>query len=477
MCEKWICSQRKLFSCHIPDGRVTEVELVEEQVSGMLPGIPPRPVPEHFRVNVICTPEPGSRINIEIWLPTKTWNGDLLGTGNGGAAGSIVSIMMTGPLRMGFAVANTDMGTSAGPDSGIGNEAVWRDFGYRSTHLMTTAAKEVLKAYYGVPQKHAYFFGSSTGGQQALMEAQRFPEDYDGILASAPAWDRTNLHIGFLWDWLALGGKEAAGLFSEKDQMRITKAILENHGEIGGRQPGDDFMVHPDKIRVTRDTLESAGITERQIEALLKIYQGVIDPVTGERIHEPTLMPGSETGDLSLLAREQPEFERDFLYIIRWALGANADLSKFDFHRDTQIVREKLSETLNAAQADLSPFRDQGHKLLLIHGTADPIIPYTSSLRYYKQVSQRMGNVDDFFRVFLAPGMGHGFGGPGVQDISGVFPATPEDREHNALLALKDWVETGTAPDVLYPVAFKPEPLSAFMDDGVAYQREVRAYR
>ncbi|MBQ3147726.1 MAG: tannase/feruloyl esterase family alpha/beta hydrolase, partial [Oscillospiraceae bacterium] len=231
----------------IEHGVVTDVQLVEAGAPASFPGLPVGPAPEHIKVCVTCKPEEGSNIRIEVWLPTDGWNGDLVGVGNGGAAGHILPFVMVGPLRLGFAVTTTDMGTSAGPDCGIGNKAVWKDFGYRSTHLMTLAAKAIVENFYGVPPKHSFFTGSSTGGQQALMEAQRYPEDYDGILASAPAWDRVNLHLGFLWDWMALNKGETA-LFSKEDADKIVKTILNQCGTEGGRRPGDDFMYHPHKL-------------------------------------------------------------------------------------------------------------------------------------------------------------------------------------------------------------------------------------
>ncbi len=295
--------QQQLLDTPIPFGTVTAVEWKPEETTSFFPGIPSQPLPEHIRIAVTCRPEPASDIKTEVWLPTETWNGDLLGVGNGGCAGMIVPILMTGPLRMGFAVANTDLGTSAGPDSGVGNPAVWEDFGHRATHLMTLATKALIQAFYGKPQNHAYFTGNSTGGQQALMEAQRYPEDYDGILALAPAFDRINLHIAFLRDWLALGGREAEGLFTKEDETRMVSAILENCGETGGHRPGDDFLYHPAAISLTREVLEQAGLTQRQIQARLQIQEGTVDPETGEQIYEPTLMPGSEAEDLSLVIR------------------------------------------------------------------------------------------------------------------------------------------------------------------------------
>lgn len=237
-------------------------------------------------------------------------------------------------------------------------------------------------------------------------------------------------------------------------------------------------MYHPHKIAMSPDVLVDAGLSQQQMEALMKIYQGLTDPATGERIYEPSMMPGSEACDLGLTHRcEHPSFEQGYFYIFRWVLGTDFDFLKFDFEKDAQKVHDALDPYLNATSADLSAFRDRGGKLLLIHGTADPIIPYTSSIRYFKQVRTELGEVDSFFRLFLTPGMAHTTGGPGVQDIVFGLPATPKDSKHLGLLAVKEWVETGIAPDALYPVAFKADnPISAFMPDGMAYEREIFPY-
>ena len=237
-------------------------------------------------------------------------------------------------------------------------------------------------------------------------------------------------------------------------------------------------MYHPHKIVMSPDVLVDAGLSNQQIEALMKIYQGLTDPATGERIYEPTMMPGSEACDMGLTLRcEHPGFAEGMFYIFRWVLGKDFDFTKFDFQEHRRKVYEELDSYLNATSADLSAFQARGGKLLLIHGTADPIIPYTSSIRYFKQVRKELGEVDSFFRLFLAPGMAHTTGGPGVQDIVFGLPATPKDSKHLGLLALKDWVETGGAPEALYPVAFKADnPVSAFMPDGMAYEREIHPY-
>lgn len=434
-------------------------------------------LPDHVKVSVECTPETGSFIRIEVWLPTENWNGDFMGTGNGGAAGALIPLMMQGPLGLGYAVANTDMGTSAGPDCGIGNKAVWKDFGYRATHLMTLAAKELIERFYGVPPKYSYFSGGSTGGQQGLMEAQRYPEDYDGILAGAPAHDRTNLHIGFIWDWLALNASEKSR-FTKENAAQVVKTILKKCGDAGGRREEDAFLYHPDRIRMTEDVLEGAGLCPEQTSALMKVYRGPFNPRTSEPIYPAMVMPGSEACGLGLAERSDEEsFARDFFYLFRWMFGADFDFKKFDFDRDVAKIHQELDQYLNATSPDLTAFRNRGGKLLIIHGTADPIIPYTGSIQYYEAVRREMGNVDNFFRLFLAPGMEHMSGGPGVQDIMFGFPATPKDSKHLATLALKDWVEEGIAPDCLYPVAFRDgNVMNGFLDDTYAYERPIYPY-
>ena len=450
---------------------ITEKEIVEKGDLRTESGTTFPGVPEHIRIRAEAKPEAGSRIRIELWMPTADWNGDLAGIGNGGAAGSIPCFALAGPLCLGFAVVTTDMGTSAGPDCGIGNEAVWRDFGYRATHVMTEFAKEQVEHYYGKTAKHAYFVGGSTGGQQALSEAQRFPEDYDGILACAPAYDRIALHLAFLWDWQHLNASGVDAITPEQE-IRIRNALLEKYAELGDRRPGDDFFYWPNHIRVQREDLMGLGLTDPQIHALLAVYRGAQD------IYEPTLTPGSEASGLGIAHRcEKERFAHDYFYLFRWVLGKDFDFEKFDFARDGNKVREALVPVLDASNPDLTAFRRRGGKLLLIHGTADPIIPMSSSIRYFEDVQRKMGNTADFFRLFLAPGMGHITGGPGVQDIVFGFPATPKDEKHLGLLALKAWVQENKAPDNLFPVAFKKDqPLSAFMPDGTSWEREIQPY-
>lgn len=441
--------------------RITDIKDMKENEEGL---------PEHLRISVTCMPEKKSDIRIEVWLPKDTWNGDFIGVGNGGSAGFIPHSAMTDHLKMGFAVASTDLGTSAGRDCGIENPAVWKDFGHRATHLMTVIAKEAIYAYYRENVHNAYFTGGSTGGQQALSEAQRYPEDYDGILSIAPAFDRVNLHLSFLWDWLNLNAPGVEPITSAHER-KIAQAFLDQYACPGERHASDPFFYRPDRIKPDRSFFEGLGFSVPQTDALMKVYDG-------PPFSESTLTPGSEFVPLGLTHRlEKENFAREYFYILRWVLGRDFDFTKFDFDSDASYVRNKLCRDLDAADSDLSAFKKRGGKLLLIHGTADPLIPMSASIRYFDLVQKKMGDTSDFFRFFLAPGMGHVSGGPGVQDIACGFPATPKDEKHNALFALRAWRETGAAPDKLYPVAFRNGDMSnAFVEDGMSWEREITPY-
>ena len=188
--------------CAVPNGKVlsavyTDASEFTDANRNTITGIPPRTI-----VKLLLQPAKGSNINVEVWLPdADRWNGRFVGLGNGGAAGSINPAGFIGWIKRGYAVAATDMGTAPNDNSGVGNPEVWKDFGYRATHLMTTAARQLIQSCYGKPPAFSYFVGASTGGQQALQEAQRYPDDYDGIVANVPAHCRTPLHAYFLWNW------------------------------------------------------------------------------------------------------------------------------------------------------------------------------------------------------------------------------------------------------------------------------------
>lgn len=410
-------------------------------------------LPAFCLVAVTLHPTPASNIRVELWMPRSGWNGRFLGTGNGGSAGRIVYDKLVHGLKKGYATANTDMGTSPGVDSAIGRPERWIDFGYRATHLMTVVSKQIVEAYYGKAAHHAYFVGCSTGGQQALMEAQRYPGDYNGIIAGAPANNRTHLHTGFILNHNAANGN----LFSAADLSYITKTIVSKYAGKDGGAPSDSFLTDPRMINFDPDSLFKCGsgnaahcLTEAQIAALKKIYRGPVNPRTGEQIYcAPP--PGSENCGGGVEFQQTPMGAASLFYPYRWVFGAGFDYNNFDFDRQQAIVDSALAPVLNANNPDLSGFKKAGGKLMMYTGTADALVPYQDAINYYERVVQLQGSVkrtQGFYRYFLIPGMGHCGGGPGVNDFGqNLGTAVKQDSEHDILLALVRWVEKGVAPD------------------------------
>ncbi|HEX2862800.1 MAG TPA: tannase/feruloyl esterase family alpha/beta hydrolase, partial [Lacunisphaera sp.] len=188
-------------------------------------------LPAFCRIAATLRTTPESHIRIEVWLPRENWNGRLLGTGNGGSAGRILYNYLAMGVKRGFATVNTDLGTSPNVEGLAHSPERWRDFGYRATHEMTVVARQWATAFYGRSPQRAYFVGGSTGGQQALMAAQRFPEDYDGILAHKPANNRTLLHHNHLWNWRALNETPDSRLTAEQIAWVNRAVVAANVGK------------------------------------------------------------------------------------------------------------------------------------------------------------------------------------------------------------------------------------------------------
>jgi len=474
-------AKSKLNILTIQHGRITNMEVVQKHKLDIGLGFLLDEVPDYLRVCVSLKPTNDSDIKVEVWLPVNNWNGSFLGTGNGGSAGTIDVLSLNNGVRLGFASANTDMGTSPNPDALIGKKERWKDFGYRSTHLMTVVAKQIIQAYYEKEIEYSYFSGGSTGGQQGMMEAQRFPKDYNGILVCAPANNRIHLHVGFVWDWLAVAQCDQTK-FTLEQAKKITERILECYGKEGGALSGEKFMSHPDQLIIDTAIFKKCDfLSKEQVNALKLLYQGPVDRSNEKRIFRSLVTPGSEAGSLGLVDRsDKDKFAEDFFYLFRWIFGKDYDFTCFDFEKDTMRADETLGEILSATDADLSQFQEQGGKLLMLHGTADPIIPYTQTMDYYDKVVEKQGSLEktmDFCRLFLIPGMAHNFSGPGLQDIMLGARATPKDKEHLGILALKSWVETKKAPEQLLPVAFQDNnALNGFLQETYVYERPVYPY-
>ncbi len=431
-------------------------------------------VPSFCKVSAVATPAPDSVISIELWLPASRWNGRFQGVGNGGYAGTIavgVPTMIRG-LKSGFAVASTDMGTAPSVNSNadvlIGHPEKWADFGSRATHLMTAVSKQLIASYYSRPPEFSYFNGCSTGGQQALMSAQRYPADYDGILAGAPANNRTHAHAGILWNYNALNAT-ATSRFTASQAKLVTDSVVAACNVKSGGLASDKYLTDPrgcdwDPGVLTCNATNAANcLTPDQVMAARKIYAGPSNPATQRRIF-PGSAKGSEN-DTQLGWSPQGNInEPRFGSLFKWVFGPAWLASTFDFDQDMASLDAWLAPVLNANSADLSQFKNRGGKLLAYHGWADPIISPQESINYYLRVAAAQANnatvglnrTQSFYRLFMVPGMQHCAYGPGPNAfgnlVSGlvVAPEPPyQDATHDALVALQHWVEQGVAPNRL----------------------------
>lgn len=438
-------------------------------------------LPAFCLVAATIQPTPSSNIKIELWMPCNNWNGRFLGTGNGGSAGRIVYDKLVQGLKKGYAAANTDMGTSPAVDSAIHQPERWADFGYRATHLMTVVSKQILEVYYGRAPHHAYFMGCSTGGQQALMEAQRYPGDYNGIIAGAPANNRTHLHTGFILNHQATNETKDS-LFSAADLSYIAKTIVSRFAGKDGGAPTDTFLTDPRMVKFNPDSLftyrnGNSGhyLTGAQITALKKIYSGPVNPRTGEQIYcAPPA--GSENSGGGLEFQQTKNGTASLFYLYRWIFGASFDYLGFDFDKYQDTIDAVLAPVLNANNPDLSGFKKAGGKLIMYTGTADALVPYGDAINYYERVVHQQGSLKKtqrFFRYFLIPGMAHCVGGPGLNDFGqNAGTIVKQDSEHDILLALVKWVEEKVAPGKIIASAVN----CCGIQDTPRFQRPVYPY-
>ena len=435
----------------IPDAKI----IINEWVKGRYVMIGEQKIKTEVpfrRLKIESRPSEDSLIYYELWLPDE-WNGVFVGTGNGGMAGGINYLTMSRFIHQGYAVANTDMGTSRGITCGVLKPEVWKDFGWRATHRMTIDSKQVMEAYYGAPAKYSYFLGESTGGQQAIMEAQRFPEDYDGIFAGVPAHNRVSLHLYFLWAWQHLCPEDGRKLFCEAEVTAITECAIRFFRSRGVGEPGDRFVSYPytdentieDFLRFLQD--QHPEFSAEQVSALRAVYQG---PKTsdGEQIY-CGLPIGSEDSNGGILDIQKKSGEE---YPFMWALGNEYDGRAFDFDRDVPKVRARLSGELDANQTDLSAFFTRGGKLLSCSGSNDPVVPFPDAMNYYEAVLEKMGGyekVSPSYRWFLSPGKDHNHQGRGAQMLFGA-----KREELSILDVLRAWREEGRPPEKLLAVRF-----------------------
>ena len=425
-------------------------------------------------------------IHFEVWLPlSDSWNGRLHAVGNGGMAGSINYTGLKSVVENGFAAVSSDLGHKSGPLEGgwaIGRPDLVTDWGHRATHEMTVKAKAIINAYYGKGPTYSYFSGCSGGGRQAMMQAQRYPEDFDGILVGDPTMDFTNLVAGGrLWQVRAnFDAARQTNHLKEKHVQLISDAVIAACDAIDGVEDGVledprrcDF--DPATLQCQKDTQERC-LTPEQVAALSKVYQGA-KTSAGRQIY-PGYPSGGEldrTGWVSYFAGEVPSEGLQWNYAKGFLQGLVFENPAYDmqaFHYETdvpemnrkQVQGEALADVINAADPDLRAFRDRGGRLIHYHGWNDIGISALRSIAYYEEVARvindsnvkdGLASVQDFYRLFLAPGMQHCFEGPGPNAFGGPFQLqVPPNPAHDIFRALQRWVERGIAPEKIIAIKY-----------------------
>ncbi|HYL38110.1 MAG TPA: tannase/feruloyl esterase family alpha/beta hydrolase [Bryobacteraceae bacterium] len=442
-------------------------------------------LPAFCRVAGMIKPTPDSDIEFEVWMPASGWNGKFQGIGNGGYAGSIGYGAMGAAIAHGYATASTDTGHHAGTTDAawaLGHPEKVTDFGYRAIHETAEKAKAILRAYYGDPAKRSYFSSCSNGGRQALMEAQRYPADYDGIIAGAPAYFWTHLLTAGLWDMTATLNDPASYIPASK-LPAIEAAAVEACDALDGVKDGvidDPTMCHFTPAKLLCSGAESDScLTAPQVAALEKIYGGVRN-VKGDQVF-PGFEPGGEAGVtgwggwITGAAREkslQYAFGINFFQNMVFS-DAKWNYHGFNVDHDMKLADDSLARKLNATDPDLKKFKDRGGKLIMYHGWSDAAIPPVATVNYYKNVVSKMGPKDtsSFVRLFMVPGMQHCGGGPGPNSF-GQGAITGGDPQHDVEAALERWVEQSVAPDQIIATKFK----GASPASGVARTRPLCKY-
>jgi pimeloyl-ACP methyl ester carboxylesterase len=390
-------------------------------------------LPPFCRVAGTLRPTADSDIRFEVWMPASGWNGKFVGVGNGAWAGAITYPSMIAPLSMGYATAASDtghQGDSLDARFGVGHPEKFIDFGYRAVHETTIAAKAVIDAFYGKTANRSLFASCSTGGRQALMEAYRYPEDYDAISSMAPANPMVAVMASALWTGSATLKDPSSRMSPGKFALVHKAAVAACDANDGVK---DGIISAPPRCHFNPAALQCKGadsdncLTVPQVAAMNAIYQGPRNPRTGKSI-----MPGFARGSEALLPIQSSGTE-PFPAVVSYFRDLVFNDPKWDFRTldyDTGVARalQAHSAIVDIPAAGLDKYLASGRKLLLSHGWADPLIPPTTSTDFYSELKSANA------RLFMIPGMGHCEGGDGPF----VF---------DAIGTLDKWAATGQAPE------------------------------
>ena len=419
-------------------------------------------LPAFCRVVGVSRPTSDSNINFEVWLPSGSWNGKFLSSGEGGFAGTLnyTRSGLDGGLdeliRRGYATASTDTGhLSTDTNWAIGHPEKVIDYAYRAKHLVTVAAKGLIGAFYGRPPARSYFSSCSNGGRQALMEAQRYPDDYDGLIVGAPWNYQSHSNAGFVWDAQTLSAPGAALPASKLPAIHAAAQAACDAAD----GLTDNLIEDPSRCAFRPETMLCKGadsdtcLTAAQVAALTKLYEGPRHPRSGASIF-PGWARGSELGWGRLVA------QGNFGTLGRGYFGnlvfekPDWDFKTFDFDANLAFAESKVGKLGDSINPDLSAAKRRGAKIIQYHGWNDPTLQPAYSPEYYDRVTEKMGGrqkTQDFYRLFMVPGMAHCYTGPGANSFGALGQQLPPARDalHDIQTALEQWVEKGVAPDYL----------------------------
>ena len=430
------------------------------------------------------TPTSDSHIGLEVWLPVAaSWNHKLEGVGNGGFSGNVNRNAMVPGLTRGYATMATDYGHLAPTEDiswALGHPEKAIDYSYRAEHLTTLVAKQIIDAYYGANPQHSYYVGCSAGGIQGIQEFLRYPTDYDGYIVGDGTPAHMNQELGAFWNTLAASLSNEANAFTPDQINIIHDAVLKQCIAKAGAVGTDQFLSNPQACKFdTKALLCAAGqdaatcLNAAQIAALDKIYSGPMDAVT----HKPILAgvtPGGEAiwrnyfsgkknpvgeerpwaGFMEYLAYSDPDYLKGEKYLtFNWG----TDLAKID---NVKLSGETLDSIFNAKTRDMDPVKAEGGKVIQYHGWDDSNIPPMEAVNLFNDVvadqakrhkltaKQAQDETEQFYRLFLVPGMGHCSGGAGPNSFGSGGTANPNaDPQSDMLSALELWVEKGMAPE------------------------------
>jgi feruloyl esterase len=432
-------SCESLMAIHLPH---TTITLAQPVPAGAftIPGAPEntsaKDLPAFCRVAATLKPTSESDIKIEVWLPLSSWNGKFLAVGNGGWAGSISYRELMDSLRRGYATSSTDTGHSGADGKFTSNWEKYVDFSYRSEHEMAVQAKEIIKAFYGSAPRLSYWNGCSTGGRQGLMEAQRFPDDFDGIIAGSSANPKSYLNAWNLTMAQAVKQNPASFIPPSKYPM-IHQAVIAACDATDGLNDGliaDPTQCRFDPIMIVCKGEDNAScLTSPQVEIAKKVFLPAT--VRGKEVF-PGHVPGPELGWNRFIGNQAPEVSIDqFRYVLH--RDETWDWQTFDLEKDLALSAKIEKGVVNAIDPNIKPFVERGGKMIMYHGWNDANVTAKASINYYKDVERVMGGpakTSSVLRLFLAPGMEHCGSGEGPNTFDMVTP-------------LEKWVEEGKAPD------------------------------